>query len=35
MRKRLILLGIFVVLCAGAGVCFGAVITVNWDGSGD
>ena len=36
MSFERILLGVFaVVFCAGAGVCFGAVITVNWDGSGD
>jgi hypothetical protein len=33
--KRIILGVLAVVLCAGAGVCFGMTITVNWDGSGD
>ena len=36
MSKERILLGVLaVVFCAGAGVCFAEVITVNWDGSGD
>jgi hypothetical protein len=37
MSKERILLGVLaaVVVCAGGGICFGEVITVNWDGSGD
>ena len=36
MSKEKILMGVMAVfVCAGAGVCFGDVITVNWDGSGD
>jgi hypothetical protein len=35
MSQRFLLGVLAVVLCAGAGACFGRVITVNWDGSGD
>jgi hypothetical protein len=36
MSTKRILLGVIaVVVCANIGVCFGATITVNWDGSGD
>jgi pectin methylesterase-like acyl-CoA thioesterase len=36
MSRKLIILGAAAVfVCAGAGACFGATITVNWDGSGD